>query len=164
MLVRVLQRLRRLADEVTSVRHWQRPLLLHVPRQVDPLDELHDQKVRAASLVGVEGADNVGVVQLGRRLHFALETLDRLGIVEQLGVDDLQGDEAIHLLVSGLVDGAHASLPQQLKDLVAGVLHQFGGNGLCGPVGRHETRRRGRAFRSVRVLPAERLGAAGQRR
>ena len=68
------------------------------------------------------------MVQLRRRLHLAVEALDRLGVAEELGVDDLQGHQAVHLPVPGLVDGPHAALAEQSQDLVARVVGQVGGD------------------------------------
>ena len=41
-------------DAMAGMRYRQRPLLLDVLCQVRPFDELHDEEMRAASLVGVE--------------------------------------------------------------------------------------------------------------
>ena len=61
-LVGVLQAQRRLPDELARLRHRQRAVLLDQPGQVGrSFDVLHDEQVRAADLVGVEGADDVRV-------------------------------------------------------------------------------------------------------
>ena len=64
-LVGVLQAQRRLPDVVAGLRDRQRPALLDQLGQVGPLDVLHDEEVRAADRVGVEGVDDVGVRRVG---------------------------------------------------------------------------------------------------
>jgi hypothetical protein len=67
----------------------------------------------------VVNGNDVGVMaELGHRLGFAVEALDRLlrGILP--GDEDLQGDGAVQLRVEGLVDDAHAPAADLLEDLV----------------------------------------------
>ena len=50
----------------------------HEIAQVSPFHELHDQKMGPASVVGVDRADDVGVIELRRRLGLAVGPLDQL--------------------------------------------------------------------------------------
>jgi hypothetical protein len=168
VFVGVLQTERRLANEVAGVGHLQWPLLLDVLRQVGPLDELHDQEVRAACLVGVVRRDDVGVMEFGRRLHFTMEALDSLGIADELRIDDLQSHQPVHDLVPRLVDRPHSALAEQIQDLELRMVGQVGRWPAIGPVGHRGVRRgRGRDFhhagRRQRLLAAHRLAASRPR-
>jgi hypothetical protein len=118
-LVGVLQSQRRLPDVVAGFRQRQRADLFDQPGQVGgPLEVLHDQQLGSAVLLGVEGEDDVGVVQLGRRPYLPLEAADRVGAVQALLADELDGDGPAQVPVPGLEDLSHAALTQPLlKDV-----------------------------------------------
>src|SRR5208282_4035688 len=65
----------------------------------------------------VDGAD-VGVVERGRGLRFALKTRQRLGIASNLIGKELQGYETVQPNVLALIDHAHTAAAEFLDDAV----------------------------------------------
>jgi len=65
----------------------------------------------------VDGAD-VGVIQSGCGLGFALEAGQGLRIFRNLVRQELQGNKAVQLYVFGFVDDAHTTTAQLLNDAV----------------------------------------------
>ncbi len=58
------------------------------------------------------------MVEVGRHLGLALEALDKGGVPQQVGGQDLEGHGAIQGGVHGLVDGGKAAPPHLFNDLV----------------------------------------------
>src|SRR5207247_270895 len=102
----------------------QRPAQAQQVVQVDALDELHHQKVRAAGPAGVVGGHDVGVGQFGRGADLAAEALRGAGPPDQLGPHDLQRHDAVHEQVDGAVDRAHRPAANAAEDEVARVAQQ----------------------------------------
>ena len=132
LLVRELQRL-------ANLRHdGQRLLRRDLPRleqlaQAHAVHELHQQVVEAVGLAEVVHGDDVGVVQPGQRLGFALEALGEAGFGDLLRRQDLQGDDPVELGLAGLVNDAHAAAAEAFEDFELGkVPGDFlqGGRGL----------------------------------
>src|SRR5262249_54524962 len=71
-----------------------------------------------AVLAGVEGADDVGVVEQGAALGLAVEAVDVVLAADQVVVEDLQRDLAVVPAVVAEVDGAHAALAEPAEDAV----------------------------------------------
>ena len=69
-------------------------------------------------LAGVVGGDDVGVFQLGRRFHFAVEPLDGPGLLHGRGREDLDGHQAFHPAVLGLEDHAHPAFADLVQHRV----------------------------------------------
>ena len=67
---------------------------------------------------GVEGQDDVRMVQRGQRLHLAAEALQKDGTGLGLGHHHLDGDRPLHVNVFGLVDDAHAAGAEPVDDTV----------------------------------------------
>jgi len=65
----------------------------------------------------VDGAD-VGMVERGRGLRFALKTSQHLGIASDLVGEEFQGDEAVKASVLGFVDDSHAAAPKLLGNAI----------------------------------------------
>jgi hypothetical protein len=86
--------------------------------QVAPLDVLHHQEVDPLGLPGIVSRDHVRVVELGGGLDLALEALDGLRRLDGHRRQDLQGDQAFHLAVTGLEDLAHPPLADLVQDHV----------------------------------------------
>ncbi len=107
------------------MRHRQRALRLDQAGEVLALDVFHGEGQQFAQLHGAVGGHDVGMAELGRRADFAQEALDRAGTIEQRLVDDLEDFEAVHELVLGQVDDAHAAAAQLAEDLVLRVVGQF---------------------------------------
>ena len=106
---------RRLPAIVAGPVEGQRAVRLDQAGEVDPFDVFHDEEVGAADLVGVDGPDDVGVVELRGGADLALEAADGVGVLQALLADDLDGDDAAELPVAGLEDGAHAALAEALQ-------------------------------------------------
>jgi len=62
--------------------------------QSDAIDQLHDVVVKTVMLTDAKHGHDVGVVQSGRRLGLALETLQVFGIDQGLPRQYLDGDPA----------------------------------------------------------------------
>ena len=131
-LVRVLQTEAGLPHATAGLFHRQPPALLQKLAQGLPRHELHDDHLQRTEILGVVGAGDVGVVQLGHRLDLLLETQQRLGIVHEFRVDHFQGLAAVHALVVHFVDRAHASPAQQPHNAVLGLCLQFRRKGSVG--------------------------------
>ena len=85
-----------------------------------PLEQLHRDEVLALVLVDrVDGAD-AGVVEGRGRAGLALEALERVGVLGQLGGQELERDVPAELRVLGLVDDAHAAAAELRRDAVVG--------------------------------------------
>jgi hypothetical protein len=117
-LVRVFQSASSLDDQVHGMGDGQRPILLDPLAQVHPLDIFHDQEMDALMLAGVTGRHDVGMVELGSRLDFALEAFDGGGVLGDCGRQHLDGDFAGQFLVPGLEDHAHAARAQLVQDKI----------------------------------------------
>ena len=115
-LVGVLQSQRRLANVLARLNDLQRAILAHHPGQVGAVDKFHREVIGAVDLVGVIGADNVRMAQLGGRPNLALKTLDHLGVVEAFLADDLEGDVAVEHLLAGLEDLPHAPFAEPFRE------------------------------------------------
>jgi hypothetical protein len=81
------------------------------------------------NLIGVIGRDNVGMCQPGRSAHFAPETLNCRGILQQRRLGDLQGNEPPHETVLGLEDAPHSPRPDGAEDSITWMVEQLGRNG-----------------------------------
>ena len=118
MLVQVLQPQRGLPDVVARLGHRQGVLLLDQPRQVGPLDVFHGQKEIAVRRAGVVSVNDVRMPQLTQGVDFALEAAHDLRVGQQFLTDQLQGNDAVHVLVPGLEHLARAPFAQALQEQV----------------------------------------------
>ena len=86
--------------------------------QGEAVQKLHGDEGFAVLVVDfIDGAD-VGMIECGRRLRFALEASQSLRVFRNLVRKELQGDKTVQLYVFGLVDHAHATAAQLLCDAV----------------------------------------------
>ena len=92
--------------------------------QPESLDELHDVIEGALMLADPVDGNDVGMVQSGGGPGFALEALLLLGIGQRLGGKHLEGNAPPERLLLGLVDDAHATVPDLAQDSV--VAQAFG--------------------------------------
>ena len=118
VLVRVLERVRRLAGDAKRV--IQRQLLLPiepVPETL-PLDERHGEPEPAGRLAGIEDGEDVGMLQPRGEPDLALKSLgtERRG---KLGVEHLERDRAVVPHVLCEVDRRHAASTELSLDRVA---------------------------------------------
>ena len=77
----VLQADGRLADVVAGAQQVHRPGLLDDLLQAGAVHVFHDQEVQVLVLVDVVGADDVGMVEGGDGAGFAVEALERGGVL-----------------------------------------------------------------------------------
>src|ERR1035438_1962551 len=87
--------------------------------QILAVEVLHADEADALSLAQVENADHVLMRDVAGENELLLEARKNRGIRRQFRTDDLERDQAVELAVPSLVDGAHAALPENAKDLVA---------------------------------------------
>src|SRR5438876_11928984 len=62
--------------------------------------------------------DNVGMVQGGNKLCFALEPGDKMGVLFQIRVQQLDRDVALELRIERFPDLGHAPMAQLLLELI----------------------------------------------
>ncbi len=128
ILMRIVERRRRLGHHVENARQRQEVPGFGVLLQRLPLDELHGDEGDSGLLADVEDGDDVRVEELPRGLRFAHETL--AGLTRFLGRrpgrqdDRLDRDLALDLRIVGQEDLAHRSSADLADDLEA---TQFGG-------------------------------------
>ena len=107
-----------LGQEVEGLADRQGADVLEELLQVAAAEVFHDQEVDAAVLVGVDHADEVGVVHQGRGLRLAAEPLDRRAVAAEGRGQDLDGDLAAERAVPGLEDDPHPPRADPLEDQV----------------------------------------------
>ena len=96
--------------------------------QVLAVDEFHHQVMDTLVLTRIVGDYDVGMYELGRRPHFSVEPLDRLGRVHRLGRQHLQCHDPFHGAVPRLEHLPHAARTNLLQD---GVLAKHQALGLA---------------------------------
>jgi len=82
------------------------------------VDELHDQPAAAAELGELVQRCDVGMVQRGERARFAPEPCHAVGVVADVGIDDLDGDVALQHRVAGAIHLAHATRAEAAENLI----------------------------------------------
>ena len=116
-LVRSLQRLGDLLRDGQCLVDWDRSLGDAI-RQRRPLDQFEHQRLGAFSLFQPVDVPDVGMVQRGEDLGFALEAGQAVGIGgEGLG-QDFQRHVAVELRVAGAVDLPHPACANLGGDLI----------------------------------------------
>src|SRR2546426_8661004 len=83
-----------------------------------PVQKLHGNERLSILLANVINRADIGVVQGGRGLGFALKTSERMRVLGNFGGQELQGNETVQPHVLGLVDHTHASATELLDDVV----------------------------------------------
>src|SRR5882672_7437266 len=82
------------------------------------VEKLHHDEGLAVLLVNLVNGADVGMVQRGGSLGFALEAAECLRIFGNVVGQELEGNEAAELQVLSLVDHTHASAAELLNDAV----------------------------------------------
>ena len=84
------------------------------------VEKFHGDEVAAFEFVNfVDGAD-VGVIEGGGGLRFALETFESLRVAGEIFGEKFQRDETAELGVFGFVDDAHSAAAEFFQDAVVG--------------------------------------------
>jgi hypothetical protein len=122
VLVSFLERLRDLLRDLDSFVCRDRPALQALG-EVFAVDELHRQEVRGGAVVecrSLEAVDvgNVRVVERGEQLRLAFEACQALGVLGQLGWQQLDRDVAAEVGVGGAVHLARAASADHGGDAV----------------------------------------------
>ena len=117
--VRRLERPRDLQPELDHRRDGQRALTRDELLEVLAADVLEDDVRPPTVLAAVDDRDDVRVRELGDGARLAAEALERLGVLRELLVEDLQRDRPLEQPVVRAVDGRHAAGADQLLQLVA---------------------------------------------
>jgi hypothetical protein len=123
--VRVGQPERRLARVVARLRDRQWAAVAEHVREAPPLHELHDEHRDRPDLLGIEGGDDVRVLEPRRGLHLLAEPFDRAGMFEQPRANHFERNRSLHEGVFGLVHRSHAAATEQLADPIAGMRGEF---------------------------------------
>ena len=95
--------------------------------QPKAVDELHHVVGQTVLLADAEHGDDVGVVELGGRLRFALEAPLGPDIEQHAPGQHLQGHVPSQRNLLGLVDDAHAAFADLAQDAIIPELQQGGG-------------------------------------
>jgi hypothetical protein len=115
--VRRVQRVGHVAADPDHLVQLERPARQPGPERL-PFHELHRDEVVAVRLFHLVDRDDVGMVERGRQLGLADETLGA-GVVGQGGAgEDLERHVPVQPLVARAVDDAHAAGAQPLRDAV----------------------------------------------
>src|SRR5713101_1012562 len=93
----------------TAGNHW---------LQRHAIQEFHGYEGTAVLLANVVNRADVGMVQCGCGLGFALKTGECLRVTGNLLGQELEGDEAMQPRILGLVDNTHTASAQLLDDAV----------------------------------------------
>ena len=83
-----------------------------------PLDQLHDKERRGGRGTAVDGADDVGVIQLVGGPELLLETPQQDRVRGRLGGQHLEGDQLTGLLVTPAVNLTHSTGAKDLQDVI----------------------------------------------
>jgi hypothetical protein len=89
-----------------------------VPGEVPTLDDLHAEVGLIVGLADLVDRDDVRVVELGDRLGLVPEPAQFCRAGQRTGLDQLEGHQAIELVLAGPVDDAHAASSDLLEQLV----------------------------------------------
>ena len=83
-------------------------------------EQLHGDKRVAPVLVNIVDRADVGMVEGGGGLGFALEALERLMVLGHLLRQEFERHKAVELGVLSFVDDTHSSAAELLQDAVVG--------------------------------------------
>ena len=117
LLVEVLQAEQRLVDEADRLGRRQLAAPLQHLLERLAVEVLHDEVVQPVGLADLEGADDVGVLELHGQPGLALEAAERFRVLGLGRRQHLDGDDLAEL-VDRLVDAGHAALADAVEDLV----------------------------------------------
>src|SRR4051794_39942193 len=107
-----------LGHEIGHLGGCERAAILEQTFEVTTGNILHDEIEVIAGLIGVESADDVGMIKPAQQPHLPMKPGDRARPGCQMRCDDLESDEAAHELVLGLEHTSSATLSQAIKNNV----------------------------------------------
>ena len=104
-------------------------------RQTLPLDVIHRDEMLPFTETHFVDGDDAGMLQCGGGDGLGAETLHRLRRRVRPEQQQLESDDPVETLLAGLIDHAHATVPNFLQQLVlseTAVLRKARGRGECG--------------------------------
>ena len=110
LVQREFQRAGDLSRDRDPIGDRERAVLLDVPGKVDALDVFQHQEVTFAVFAEIIDLRDVGMIESGGRLGFALKTLEKRVVGNELLGDYLDGDASVERKLHAFVDLAHAAL------------------------------------------------------
>src|SRR5262249_20915450 len=114
------QRFDDLPKNVPGSLYGQRPAVFQDPFQAYALDVVHDNiRLSGWRDAKIVKPDAVGMLYARHGLGFTVKALERLFLGNQVTVQHLDGDNAIEMLVPGLIDDTHAAPSQYRLNLVS---------------------------------------------
>ena len=130
LLVGVMQRLRHRRHQFDGFVQRQ-PGLLEPGGEVGAIDVLRDDVAGAVfGATDIEDRNDVRMIEVGDGTGFGQVGIGGFGVIHQLAVRQLNGDEPLQLIVVGQIDEAEAALTEDLLYAVAtNVLWLRSGNG-----------------------------------
>ncbi len=160
----VLKAQRRLPHAITRLSNGQGAALGYHAVQACAGDELHDQKMNAAGLLGVVDGHDVGVGQPRGRQHLTAKLGNGSRAVHEALAHHLEGDRPFHQAMFRLEDFPHAAHAEQRGDPVARMSAQRDRH--CGAARRRAGLRDARRCRDrddvaeIIAIPRQRIAAA----
>ena len=112
------QRGRRLAPDADRLGDGKPAFRLEAVGEALSLDVRHREVGESVRFADTIDGDDVRMLQAGRELGFALEARPEAGAHAELGVEHLDGDEALERPLPREVDRGHSSLAEEADDLV----------------------------------------------
>ena len=120
-LVRVVEAIADLRHQIEARVERERRLVLDQRREIDAVEQFHDDGEIAVRLVELVDGDDVRMIEAGRGAGFLREAGAQRLIVVQLADHLLDGDDAVEDGVVALVNHAHRSLADALDDGITAV-------------------------------------------
>ncbi len=118
------KRLGHLPARFAGFANCQWPVLPDHPRQVDAVDQLHDEISHSVNPVGVGRHHNPRMVQAPENSNLAFEPPASFGGRDQPRTEHLQGDLAVQLPVPGPVDNPHSPAAENAQQLIGGQIRR----------------------------------------
>ena len=115
--VRGFERLHDLMADLQRLFDWHGAALQALGQRFS-LDQFHDEEVAAARLLHPIQRRDVGMIQRGEHLRFALEPRDAFGVGRERVRQNLDRDRSAKLRIARAIDLAHAARAEGGKDLV----------------------------------------------
>ena len=115
----MLERLCDLRGEMQRFSPVEPTLLLEVLLERNALDELHDDIIEVIRVRHVVHAHNVRVREHRDGLRLGMEPAAELLILRELLLQNLNGNEAVEAVASGLIHNGHAARPDDLENFIS---------------------------------------------
>ena len=114
-----LQTQRNLNRDTGCFLYAQFSLLCDVILERDPLDQLHDNILKAPVLTDIIDIYNIRMGKLGSRLSLLLEFRYKTAVLTELRLHDFDRDETIQFSVLSFINIRHTAISDSGHDLIA---------------------------------------------